>query len=741
MNTPRDIALLALDLGLSPLPPVEDGTKRPCSPLRDENGKPTWKPYQTKAAGRQEVIDWYANGRTGVGLATGYGDLECFEFDCRATYERYKAAAITFGLGDLVERIEAGYSETTPGGGVHWLYRCEKIDGNTKLAERPKPTEAAPNGKEPLIETRGVGGFIVIAPSNGKVHPSGGRYELIGGGLGTIVTIGPDEREALFSLARSFDEIPVEPQRPPKPKGRPTQSRRDGVTPLDDFNARADHRQELEGFGWRLAHTSGSVEYWRRPGKDEGWSATWGHTKGFRVFTSSTALSQASHTLANVYCVLKHNGDWKATVKDLVHRGFGTWIDGQGEEHPNPPPPPPPKGGGTKPERRKAVEGDPGSPYILTDSGQPVRCVSNTVTWLSQNKPGWIRYDSFRRLVLLGEDAMADHVVVGLVTEIEAAFGSGWAKEHVQDALILGGHRNEFSSLVQYLESLEWDRVNRLESFFPDHYEVTDTPYHREVGRILFLSAAARGLDPGCKVDTVVLLMGDQGLHKSLGIRTLCPHDEWFTDNIGNLDGGVETVKRLAGKWMVELGELAAMRRSEIETVKNFITIQSDNYRPSYGRGNQDFPRSCIFTATTNSDHPLQDTENRRFLPVRIKNKGNLETIAAARDQLWAEAVHRYKGGEPWWMTRSNLIEDAKEEGRTARQGDAWQDVLASKLQLSDRTTMLEAAEMLGIDLDKLDRPKETRIGQALKAIGFEWRKGPRPLRIPFYERPGPTSG
>lgn len=349
-HTCRDTALLALDLGLSAGYPKQDGSKRPDGP---------WKRYQTAPASRSDVDQWYCRGATGVGLFTGYGNLELLEFDDWPTYERFKEVAEAFGLGGLVEHIEDGYLETTPGGGVHWFYRCEKVEGNTKLAERPESDEAfearkeaelvlaasegreprnLTRGREPLIETRGVGGWVVIAPSNGTVHPSGGRYELVRGGLRSIAEISADDRDALFALSRTLDEIPATPKEPPRPKDRPSGDHGGGISPLDDFNGRADHRAVLESFGWKIIHASGPVEYWRRPGKDDSWSATWGHTKGFRVFTSSTPLAAESHTLANVYCVLKHHGNWTACVKDLVKQGYGTWIDDKGQEHPNPRP-------------------------------------------------------------------------------------------------------------------------------------------------------------------------------------------------------------------------------------------------------------------------------------------------------------------------------------------------------------------------------------------------------------------
>ena len=156
---------------------MENGSKRPMADIPDgvdEEGKPkyTWKPYTTTPATEEHVRGWFKNGRASIGLATGYGDLECFEFDCRGTYDDFLDAAGDAGLTELVNRIRSNYEESSPGGGIHWLYRCSEHRGNTKLAERPAPTEGDPHKTDTLIETRGEGGFIIIAPSNGKVHPS-----------------------------------------------------------------------------------------------------------------------------------------------------------------------------------------------------------------------------------------------------------------------------------------------------------------------------------------------------------------------------------------------------------------------------------------------------------------------------------------------------------------------------------------------------------------------------------------
>ncbi len=306
-----ETALKALAVGLSPLLPAEDGSKR----VQGE-----WKAHQTTAATQATVRKWYRCGRTGNGLATGYGGLECLEFDDLPTYEAFKEAASHFGIAELVDRVEVGYLEKTPGGGIHWLYRCETIEGNTKLAERPIPGE--PHKRQVLIETRGTSGFVVTAPSCGKVHPTGKPYELIRGGLDSIVTISPDDRAALWSLSRSFDEMP-QAEIEPSAKGRRDASLTD-LKPGDAYAAEHSWHDILEPWGWTAVFTRGDVTYWRRPGKDEGVSAATGHCKGLYVFSTSTSFeAERSYSKFGAYAHLRHGSDHTVAARELASQGYG----------------------------------------------------------------------------------------------------------------------------------------------------------------------------------------------------------------------------------------------------------------------------------------------------------------------------------------------------------------------------------------------------------------------------------
>jgi putative DNA primase/helicase len=318
----RDVARKAYKLGFTPIPPYEDGTKRPIV---------SWKQYQSEQPSIETMRHWYANGHTrhGIGILTG-GRLECLEFEDMGIYQLYRDTAEAGGLGDVIDRIEAGYMETTPGGGVHWLYFCDEIEGNQKLARRPangKLREHWERDVQVLIETRGDGGYIIIAPSHGDVHETGKPYTLVSGGLDTIIEITPDERQELFLLAQAFDEMPKQAF---VSSTIINESTPDGKRPGDIFNETGPAWSEiLQPHGWQFVYQSGETEFWRRPGKNIGWSATInGPGVGpdrLYVFSTETLFPDAerSYSKWQAYAVLNHECDFQAAARALADDGYG----------------------------------------------------------------------------------------------------------------------------------------------------------------------------------------------------------------------------------------------------------------------------------------------------------------------------------------------------------------------------------------------------------------------------------
>lgn len=327
-----DIALQAHGAGLCPVPPREDGTKHPIGP---------WKRYQSLRPDEGQLHAWYGTeGRRGLGLICGAisGNLEMLEFEGKAVeaglHHRFRELAEQAGLGPVLTRINSGYTERTPSGGLHLLYHCEtRVDGNTKLARRPATAEELaiePQDRiKVLIETRGEGGYVITAPSNGGVHPTGGAWTLLAGGFDQVVTITAAEREALLDLARSLDQMPHEPVREPAGGGKA------GERPGDDFNARARWPDILEPYGWRaLFVASDGNQHWRRPGKSIGTSATISERGDglLYVFTSSTEFdSPRAYSKFGAYAALHHAGDHSAAAAELRRQGYGESVKASGE--------------------------------------------------------------------------------------------------------------------------------------------------------------------------------------------------------------------------------------------------------------------------------------------------------------------------------------------------------------------------------------------------------------------------
>ena len=237
------------------------------------------------------------------------------------------------------------------------------------------------------------------------------------------------------------------------------------------------------------------------------------------------------------------------------------------------------------------------------------------------------------------------------------------AENKIRLAVQVVAEDNAFHPVKEYLDSLAWDGVERLDVMLIRWMNATDDEYTRAVTRKWMCAGVARIYEPGCKADQMIILVGPQGIGKSRLAYELAK-GRWHTDSLGALDGKT-AYEGLRGKWIVEFAELAATRKSEVESVKNYITKQNDVYRPAYGRNVVTFQRQCIFYGTTNDIEFLRDrTGNRRFWPIEVKggNDGRLKGFEDEVDQLWAEAKYRYQHGETLWLDTKELKAAALEQ-------------------------------------------------------------------------------
>ncbi len=305
--------------GCSVVPVMADGSKRP--------GIGSWKEYQSKMPTADELQAWFKDAK-GVGLITGKisGNLEMMELEGRAVadgmHTQIKEMAHEMGLDELWDRLNAGYCEMTPSGGLHWLYRLDgDVPGNTKLARRPGQGDTV----DVLAETRGEGGFVVVAPTLGVCHPSGGAWQLISGSIETVPFLTLDERETIHSLFKYFDQLPKASVVASEVSAGTREANLE--LPGDDYNARTTWDEILLPLGWSKVFTNRGTTAWRRPGKSEGISATTGFdgTDFFYCFSTSTIFdAERAYSKFAVYTLIEHGGDFSKSASALKAKGFGT---------------------------------------------------------------------------------------------------------------------------------------------------------------------------------------------------------------------------------------------------------------------------------------------------------------------------------------------------------------------------------------------------------------------------------
>jgi predicted P-loop ATPase len=273
-----------------------------------------------------------------------------------------------------------------------------------------------------------------------------------------------------------------------------------------------------------------------------------------------------------------------------------------------------------------------------------------------------------------------------------------------------------------YLLALKWDGAERLSSWLVTHLGAHDAPseYLKGVARAWAIAMVARALKPGCKADHILILEGPQGRLKSSALKALMPDEAWFSDEIATL-GTKDSAQDLRGKWLIELSELSAMQRAEVERTKAALSRCTDHYRPSFGHYSQDFPRRNGFAGSTNHDaYLLDDTGNRRIWGVKVGTI-LLDALERDRDQLWAEAVHAYQAGEQWWLEPAVENHAAAEQAKRLEE-DSWtHDVVTWGLiqvePFSANDALLKALHL--VDASKRDDKATKRVVRILRTNGF----------------------
>lgn len=388
--------------------------------------------------------------------------------------------------------------------------------------------------------------------------------------------------------------------------------------------------------------------------------------------------------------------------------------------------------------------------FVRSRDGEIKPDIAN-VALILQHDPAWegvLGYCDFSYRIVKRRAPPFDYSRLGEWTDADTAQLRIWLSQNYRltprsadahDAVLVAAKLQSFHPVRDYLTGLIWDGERRVETWLTDYLGVADTDYARAVARKFLIAAVARVMRPPVKADNVLILEGAQGIGKSSALSVL--GGGWFSDSpfgLGDKDGFMT----LQGVWVCELAELDSFNKVESTKAKQFFGGIEDRFRPAYGRCAETFPRQCVFAGTTNQDTYLRDpTGNRRYWPVTA-TRYDAEWLSADRDQLWAEALHLFRKGVPWWALEGekHLFEIEQEDRFDA---DVWEDSIEAWLRDPNRQAAIRLVDVmdqaLGLDAAQQKPPEQRRVANIMTRLG--WRKVRKRIegsnRRPFmYEMP-----
>ncbi len=341
-----------------------------------------------------------------------------------------------------------------------------------------------------------------------------------------------------------------------------------------------------------------------------------------------------------------------------------------------------------------------------------------------ENDPDFsnVRFNEFTKTTLINGEKLETAVLVRLAAVIEKKYSLPGALTEKTLAPICEtvAKKRPFHPILDWLEGLKWDRVLRIDRLFKKYYGTQQLEdYIQAVSRNFMIGAVARIYRPGCKLDNMVVLEGKQGIKKSSSLKALFGDE--FTSEVKASPDSKDFDQALHGMWCLEFAELDSLQRADITRIKMQLSTQSDWVRLPYKPSYQSFPRQSVFVGTTNDDGYLKDpTGARRFWPVKCIQV-DIEGIRHDREQLFAEAVHRFKAGESWW----EIPPGAEEEQDLRFQHDVWEEYILPFLAGKDEITMAEifGEECLNARKYQSDRAMQIRVGNILKRHGWEKKR------------------
>ncbi len=345
-----------------------------------------------------------------------------------------------------------------------------------------------------------------------------------------------------------------------------------------------------------------------------------------------------------------------------------------------------------------------------------------------KNFAGYIRFNLLRRRIEVLGGVLAnvpyESLDVGLTVWLQQSeYRCSIDRNKAASVLLHHALHYGYDPVQEYLLGLpKWDGVKRIDTVLVRHAQAAgNRDWIQLITRKFFIAAVARAMKPGSQVDTVLVLQGAQGGGKTSFVRIL---GSGFTVETKLDIHNKDAVMVATGNWLVELSELASLKRGDVESVRAFITNKEDQIRLPYGRTVETFPRRCVFVGTTNALQPLTDQEgNRRFWVVSV-GVVDTQALLAEREQLWAEALEAYSSGERWWLDRKEQVQ-ADQEAQAYLVEDAVE--LAVSQWLADQknppeflTAMTVATKALLKAPGAVTNFDLQQISRALARMGFE---------------------
>jgi predicted P-loop ATPase len=308
-----------------------------------------------------------------------------------------------------------------------------------------------------------------------------------------------------------------------------------------------------------------------------------------------------------------------------------------------------------------------------------------------------------------------------LVAYMQRVWSPRFATQVIEQAMAGECSTNRFHPVRDYLASLKWDGKERVDTWLHVAFGTPNDDYHAAVGRKFLAAAVRRVLQPGIKFDSLLVLEGFQGIGKSRACQALAG-PKWFSDALPHDLGSRDAALGLMGKWVIELGELDSLIRTEVETVKAFLSRETDRYRAPYAKNFEERPRQGVLIGTTNQADYLRDsTGNRRFWPVKCE-KAEHAWIEEVRDQLWAEATLIEADGEPLWLAEESLNRTARIKQAERLSEDPWAERIRNWIIEGSRheiRTALVLQHGLNLETSQCTRAAEMRVANVLRSDGW----------------------